>query len=349
MSARNVVRAAGEAGFSVEVVGITRKGQWVYLGDGDRFFASGAAEVCFEAGPSCCVLPDPEKKGIWISSGTGMELREADAIFPVLHGSFGEDGTIQGLLELAGIPYVGAPTLASAVCMDKDTAKRLMASHGVPHVPGFAVRRYSWQTAKRETMDCLLSQIRFPVFVKPSGSGSSLGVTKVKSWEALPKALDGAFLYDAKALVEPAMDGCMEVECSVLGNEEPEASLAGQILPAREFYDYDAKYVEDTTALAIPAPLDGELMAKVREVAVAAFKATCCSGMARVDFFVDQVKRQVFVSELNTIPGFTRISMYPKLWEASGMPFPQLIRNLVELAIERRSLSWREVYRVRES
>lgn len=349
MSAGSVVRAAMDAGFAVEAIGITRKGQWVYLGDGSQFLASGSLEVLSGMGPSCCLLPDPDKKGIWVNGGTGMTLREVDAIFPVLHGPFGEDGSIQGLLDLAGIPYVGAPALASAVCMDKDTTKRLLDSYRVPHVPGIAAERHSWRRDRGGVLRNLLAQIRFPSFVKPSGSGSSLGVTKVKSADALPAALDEAFMYDAKALVEPSMDGCLEIECGVLGNEEPRASVAGQILPAREFYDYEAKYIEDTTELTIPAPLDPGLMSRVQEVAVAAFRATGCRGMARVDFFVDPVKREVFVNELNTIPGFTKISMYPKLWEASGLPFPELVRRLFELAIERQSQSWREVYRVSKS
>jgi D-alanine-D-alanine ligase len=349
MSAGSVLRAAKDAGFSIEAVGITRKGQWVYLEDGSEFLASGSHEVLYGMGPSCCLLPDPEKKGIWVNGGPGMRLHEVDAIFPVLHGPYGEDGSIQGLLDLAGIPYVGAPTLASAVCMDKDTTKRLLESHRVPHVPGIAVERHAWETARDGVMNHLLSQIEFPVFVKPSGSGSSLGVNKVKSAEAILKALDEALLYDTKALVEPSMEGCLEVECSVLGNEDPKASIAGLILPAREFYDYEAKYIEDTTALAIPAPLAPDLMSRVQEVAVAAFRATGCQGMARVDFFVDPVKKEAYVNELNTIPGFTKISMYPKLWEASGLPFPELVRRLVDLACMRQSKSWREVYRVNKS
>ncbi|HHX28381.1 MAG: D-alanine--D-alanine ligase family protein [Bacillota bacterium] len=345
MSADSVVKAARQAGFAVEAIGVTRKGQWVYLGDGEAFFAGGNPEVLTEMGPACCLLPDPDKKGIWVNGEGTMTLHEIDVVFPVLHGPHGEDGSLQGLLELSGIPYVGAPVLASAVCMDKDTTKRLLASCGVPHVTAIPVERHSWRTSRQDVLDNLLSRVRFPLFTKPSGSGSSLGVTKVKRPEDLAAALDQAFLYDTKALVEPSMDGCLEVECSVLGNEEPVASIAGQILPRREFYDYEAKYIEDTTALAIPAALDPEMMARVQEVAVAAFRVTGCRGMARVDFFVDLNAREAYVNELNTIPGFTRISMYPKMWEASGLSFPELVRKLVTLALDRQSQSWREVYR----
>jgi len=345
MSACSVMAAAKQAGFQVVAIGVTRQGQWVYLRDGEAFLEAGHPEVAPEMGPSCFLLPDPDKKGVWVNGGGTMFLVEIDAVFPVLHGPYGEDGTLQGLLELSGIPYVGAPVLASAVCMDKYTTKRILASHGVPHVPAIPVERYAWRTKREEVLANLLERVSYPLFAKPSGSGSSLGVTKVKSPDALAGALDEAFLYDTRALVEPAMEGCLEVECSVLGNEEPVASIAGQILPRREFYDYEAKYLEDTTELAIPARLDPEMMEMVRELAVQAFLVTGCKGMARVDFFVDLKARKAYVNELNTIPGFTRVSMYPKMWEASGLSFPELVKRLVDLALERQTQSWREVYR----
>jgi D-alanine-D-alanine ligase len=345
MSAASVIKAALQAGFAVEVIGVTRKGQWVYLGDGEAFFTGANPEVLTEMGPVCCLLPDPDKKGIWVNGEGAMMLREIDVVFPVLHGPYGEDGTVQGLLDLSGIPYVGAPVLASAVCMDKDTTKRLLACSGVPHVTAIPVERHAWRMNMQEVLDNLLSRVCFPLFTKPSGSGSSLGVTKVKGPEFLAGALDQAFLYDTKALVEPSMDWCLEVECSVLGNEEPVASIPGQILPGREFYDYEAKYIEDTTALLVPAALDPEMTARVQEIAVQAFRVTGCRGMARVDFFVDTKAREAYVNELNTIPGFTRISMYPKMWEASGLSFPELVRKLVNLALDRQAQSWRHVYR----
>ena len=346
LSARSVYRGALEAGMQVVGAGITREGHWVFMGDCSAFLGSDRTEVLAEMGPECWVLPDPSKQGIWVNGLQGLFKVEVDAVFPVLHGLYGEDGTVQGLLEMSGIPYVGAPPLASAICMDKGTTKRLLQTHGVPHVPGFTVERFAWRTHGDEVLKALSSLVKFPVFVKPSGSGSSLGVTKVKRMSGMPAALNAAFLYDTRALVEPSQEGLLEIECSVLGNDEPVASVAGQILPSREFYDYEAKYIDDSTRLAIPAPLDPALMKRVQEVAVAAYKATCCRGMARVDFFVDPKAGEAYVNELNTIPGFTSISMYPKLWEASGLPFPQLVKRLVDLAVQRQTDEVREVRRV---
>ncbi len=346
LSARSVYRGALDAGMEVVGVGITRDGQWVFMGDCSSFLGGPATEVTTEMGPACSILPDLSRRGIWVDGAGGLQRMEVDAVFPVLHGLLGEDGTIQGLLEMSGIPYVGAPPLASAICMDKGTTKRLLQTHSIPHVPALSIERYAWRTKGEQVLSALGGLVKFPVFVKPSGSGSSLGVTKVKEMSAMVAALNSAFLYDTRALIEPSQEGLLEIECSVLGNDEPVASLAGQILPKREFYDYEAKYLEDSTELLIPAPLEPSLMRRVQQVAVDAFKATSCRGMARVDFFVDAQKGEAYVNELNTIPGFTRISMYPKLWEASGLPFPQLVRKLVELAIQRQADEVKAVHRV---
>jgi len=345
LSARSVYRAAVDGGFEVVGVGIARDGKWVFMGDCREFLGGQGVEVTPQMGPACAILPDLSKRGIWVDGPSASLKIEVDAVFPVLHGLYGEDGAIQGLLELSGIPYVGAPPLASAICMDKGTTKRLLQAHGVPHVSALSVERSAWRTRRDEALSQLSGLVTPPVFVKPSGSGSSLGVTKVKNLDDLPRALDSAFLYDTKALVEPSQEGFLEIECSVLGNDEPRASLAGQILPSREFYDYEAKYLDENTKLAIPAPLCPALMKRVQEVAIAAYKATECRGMARVDFFVDPVRGEAYVSELNTIPGFTAISMYPKLWEVSGLPFPALVKTLVDLAIERQRSEVKEVRR----
>ncbi|MGI6643336.1 MAG: D-alanine--D-alanine ligase family protein [Bacillota bacterium] len=345
-SGHAVWKASVKAGFDVVGIGITRAGEFLYLGDCVDFFGTDPQEVrpCEEPArfPKCFILPDPTRPGIYLEDSTAFRI-QVDAIFPVLHGSYGEDGAIQGLLELSGIPYVGAPVLGSAVCMDKDTTKRLLATHGVPHVPALTVERFEWQSERQDTLSYLCRAATFPAFVKPSGSGSSLGVTKVKTPDGLADALDVAFLYDTKALVEPSQEDLMEIECAVLGNAEPRASVPGQILPRREFYDYDAKYVEDTTDLIIPAPLDPDTTKEVQQVAVQAFRATGCRGMARVDFFVGPMKGEVYVNELNTIPGFTSISMYPKMWEASGLHFHELVKSLVDLAIEQKRAAWKEV------
>lgn len=347
VSARAVFQAAREAGFDIVGIGITREGNWVYLGDCVSYFDAGHPEVLPGMGPYCYIPPDPGKRGIWVESCPGQFRRvDVDVIFPVLHGVFGEDGTVQGLLEMAGIPYVGSPVLASSICMDKDTTKKVLAAHGVPHVPAMVVDRYEWMVSRERVLEDLSPRLNLPVFVKPSGSGSSLGVSKVKRFSELARALETAFLYDSKALIEPAKEGFMEIECSVLGNYRPRASVAGQIVPAREFYDYEAKYIDDSTRLVIPAPISPELMGKVQEIAVAAFNATGCKGMARVDFFVNPDTSEIYVNELNTIPGFTSISMYPKLWEASGIRFHELVRALVELAFEKYQSSWREVKRL---
>ncbi|HHY12311.1 MAG TPA: D-alanine--D-alanine ligase [Firmicutes bacterium] len=393
LSARSVFKALLEGEFDVVSVGITREGHWVFIEDPEGFFEKGCGEVTVDLGPSCYILPDPLRPGIWINGrhiyeppacscsqgaynntgsgccrppelqGNGQGSRadsmpnrpagdsrqgtriDVDVVFPVLHGIFGEDGTIQGLLDLSGIPYVGPGTLASAVCMDKDTTKMVFARHGIPYVPSITVERWIWEKQKDRVLEQLTSQIGFPVFVKPSASGSSLGVFKVKDSNGLPGAIDNAFLYDLKVLIEPSQEGAMEIECSVLGNQEPIPSIAGQIIPSREFYDYEAKYMDEATRLIIPAPLDHFLMEKVRAIAVEAFRATGCSGLARVDFFVHPDTGEIYVNELNTMPGFTDVSMYPKLWESSGMPYSRLVKNLIGLALERKRTGVRHVRR----
>lgn len=336
-SARSIYGAAIEAGYDVTGIGITKEGDWTFPEDLRGFFASECSQVTSDLGPACWIAPGQRSRGFWfLGPSSCREFRPLDVVFPVLHGPFGEDGSVQGLLELADIPYVGSPLGASAVCMDKDVTKQLLAAAGVPHVPWQAVCFHEWNVDREKVLDRVLSKASFPAFVKPSGLGSSLGISKVKEPGHLAQALDEAFSYDSKVLVEPSQEGLLEVECSVLGNEEPEAApVVGQILPAREFYDYEAKYVDENTRLLIPAPLGEDLQRYIGRVAVAGFKATGCKGMARVDFFVDAAKKKAYIGEINTIPGFTSISMYPKLWEASGLSYPELIETLVNLAFER--------------
>lgn len=353
MSAKSVFFALLDGGFDVLAVGITKEGRWVFIEEPRQVFEKGCTEVTADLGDPCYVLPDPSRSGLWIDgSGKGVPLEsdldecvlhaqgdrdvDVDVVFPLLHGSFGEDGTIQGLLDLSGLPYVGSGTLASSVCMDKDSAKMIMSYHGIPFVPYIKVDRWSFKKKRDEVLRGLWDRLTFPVFVKPSGSGSSLGVSKVKDACGLPEALDKAFLYDVKALIEPAQEGCLEIECAVLGNEDPKASVPGQIIPSREFYDYEAKYIDTSTRLVIPAPLDEDLTERVREISIATFRATGCSGLARVDMFVNTESKSVRVSEVNTMPGFTDVSMYPKLWEASGVPYSVLVEKLVYLALERK-------------
>jgi len=262
---------------------------------------------------------------------TGLGL---DAIFPVLHGPYGEDGTIQGLLELANIPYVGAGVLASAVGMDKAVMKLVFAARGLPVVEYIVTTRREWRTGRTRVLEAV-GKLGFPVFVKPANLGSSVGISKVKAADALPAAIDTAAEYDRKVVIERGVPDAREIECAVLGNDEPEASVPGEIVPSREFYDYEAKYLDDSSELLIPAPLSESQATEVKRLAVEAFRAVDGAGMARVDFLVPRSGRQVYVNEVNTIPGFTTISMYPKLWAASGLPYPKLLERLIDLAIER--------------
>ena len=263
---------------------------------------------------------------------TGLNL---DVIFPVLHGPYGEDGTIQGLLELANVPYVGAGVLASAVGMDKAVMKLVFAAKGLPVCPWRAVLRHEWLQRREAIARELGDALGFPLFVKPANLGSSVGISKVKEPAQLPGAIDAAAEFDRKIVVEAAVPGAREIECAVLGNEEPQASVAGEVIPSREFYDYEAKYIDDGSRIIIPAELPEATTAEIRRLAIEAFRAIDGAGMARVDFLLSRPAHAVFVNEVNTIPGFTTISMYAKLWRASGLEYPELLDRLIELARER--------------
>ena len=253
-----------------------------------------------------------------------------DVVFPIVHGTYGEDGTMQGLFELANLPYVGAGVLGSAVGMDKDVMKRMLRDAGLPIVQYWTVHKSELDAFLRAE----ITRLPYPVFVKPANLGSSVGITKARSPEELPAALQTAALYDRKIVVEQGVDA-REIEISVLGNNDPVASIPGEIIPSREFYDYDAKYVDDNSRLLIPAPLDDAQVSEARHLAISAFKVLECSGMARVDLFLERPTGKFYVNEINTLPGFTSISMYPKMWDASGIPYQQLIDKLITLAIER--------------
>jgi D-alanine-D-alanine ligase len=253
-----------------------------------------------------------------------------DVVFPIVHGTFGEDGTIQGLFELANLAYVGAGVLGSSVGMDKDVMKRLLRDGGLPIVDYWTVRKPDLEDFLRAEMN----RLPYPVFVKPANLGSSVGITKARAPEELPAALQTAAEYDAKIVVEQGID-VREIEISVLGNENPTASVPGEIIPSREFYDYNSKYVDDNSRLLIPAPLSEAQLSETQRLAITSFKALECSGMARVDLFLERSTGKFYVNEINTLPGFTSISMYPKMWDATGLPYPKLIDRLITLAIER--------------
>jgi D-alanine-D-alanine ligase len=256
-------------------------------------------------------------------------------IFPVLHGPYGEDGTVQGLLEMANLPYVGCGVLSSACAMDKDVAKKLFAAAGLPQVAHYLVLRHQWRNEPDTVVAAIELALAYPLFVKPANLGSSVGVSKARDRSQLEAAITFAAHYDRKILVEAAVPNAREIEVSVLGNLRPLASVPGEIVPGNEFYDYDAKYIDDNSQLIIPATLAAETVRKVQEYALLAFAAVDGEGLARVDFLLDGVSGDIFLNELNTMPGFTRISMYPKLWEASGISYPELVDRLVQLALER--------------
>jgi D-alanine-D-alanine ligase len=323
-SAASVSRNLDEQKYRQVLVGIDKQGRW-HLQPLPRF-------VRAEYGERLEVLPGTEAVVVIPGEGLGTrsEILGVDVVFPVLHGTFGEDGTVQGLLEMADLPYVGAGVLGSSLAMDKQKTKEIWKQTGLPVVEFVVVRDDS-----PESIAAVAQRFRMPVFVKPVTAGSSVGVTKAHRVEELPPAIAEALRFDAKAMVEPAVEG-REIECAVLGNEPAEAFEPGEILPAHEFYSYEAKYVDPEGAeLLLPADLPEATSRQIRELAVAAFQAVECSGMARVDFFLERGSGRILLNEINTIPGFTNISMYPKMCAASGLPYPELLERLIELAVER--------------
>jgi D-alanine-D-alanine ligase len=326
-SAASVIRGLDPDKYEAVPIGITKEGHWL-VGAG----AQKMLPEVLRSGQRVMMTADPTEAALVKLDGSGGGQR-LDVVFPVMHGTYGEDGTIQGLLDLAGLPFVGAGVLGSAIAMDKDVAKKLLQAAKIPVVPWLAVRREDWEHRPQEIEQQIEKEFQYPVFVKPATLGSSVGMTKVHAREELAPALKLAAEFAMKILVERAVVA-REIEVSVLGNNDPKASVPGEIVPHREFYDYTAKYLEEGTQLLIPAQLKPAQVKKFQEMAVAAFRALELSGMARVDFFLEKETEKIFLNEVNTIPGFTSISMYPKLWEASGIPFRELIDKLIELALE---------------
>jgi len=327
-SAASVIRALDPEKYEAVPIGISKDGRWLV---GTK--AHTLLPDVLKSGERVSLPPDPTAGALVpISQGSGHSIA-VDVVFPVLHGTFGEDGTVQGLLELAGLPYVGAGVLASAVGMDKDVQKRLFAYEGLPIVPFLAVRRSEWEQEREVILRQIKKKFQLPLFVKPATLGSSVGMTRVKKAGELTAAMDLAAKFALKIIVERCVTA-REIEVSVLGNDDVRASIPGEIVPHREFYDYAAKYLEEGTRLVIPAPLTKKQAITFQEYAVRAFRAIEGTGMSRCDFFLERATSKIFVNELNTIPGFTAISMYPKLWEASGLPYPKLIDKLIDLALE---------------
>ncbi len=331
VSAASVIKALNPAKYEVVPIGVSREGRW-HVGSKALKRLSDVLEH------GTHVIPSVDPQGPKLIPLDSRQLQKAqlklDVIFPVLHGTFGEDGTVQGVLELAGIPYVGAGVLGSAAGMDKDVMKRLFRDAGLPVVDWVMVLRWELEQSPGRLRRLIESKLDYPLFVKPANLGSSVGISKVHNRRELGPALDLAARYDRKIIVEKGLDA-REVECSVLGNDQPEASVPGEIVSVNEFYDYEAKYVKEGSELVIPAKLSRAQTRLVQDLALRAFRAVDCEGMARVDFLLDRPSNKLFVNEVNTIPGFTPISMYPKMWEASGIPYPALLDRLIELAFER--------------
>jgi D-alanine-D-alanine ligase len=342
MSARSVLSAFAAEKYEVVQIGITYAGEWLVSRPG----ASLDALSAMEGGQTAelvtgVILPDPSQRGLFRikpgNAGAQLEwLGELDVVFPVLHGSFGEDGTLQGLLEMAGVAYVGAGVLGSSVGMDKVLFKDVMITHQIPVLPYLVVLRSEIEKGLQEVITRIEQLGAYPLFVKPANLGSSVGISKCRNRSDLLEGLMDACRFDRRVLVEKGINP-REIEVSVLGNDAPEASVPGEVIPSRDFYSYEAKYLDGSSELIIPAKLPGETAAQARELAVKAYRAIDCAGMARVDFLLDRDSGKLYLGEINTIPGFTKISMYPILWEASGMAYPALVDRLLELALERKA------------
>jgi D-alanine-D-alanine ligase len=372
LSAASVFDAINKDKYEVVPIGITKEGRWVTSGDAEKLLRGGsdadgggarvtqdhwragdpeatAGAAVLARGEAVVVPPEPQHGGSLTpfqtdASASSLSRRAADrainvdVIFPVLHGTFGEDGTIQGLLELADIPYVGAGVLGSAAGMDKDVMKSLFRAAGLPIVKHVTFLRSEWEDAPKKVQKLVESKLKYPVFVKPANLGSSVGISKAHDGKELGPAIAEAAKFDRKIVVEQGVGGkkkAREIECSVLGNDRAEASVPGEIVPSTEFYDYKAKYLDEGSQLAIPAKLSKAETKTVQQLAVSAFKAVDCAGLARVDFLMDPKTRKIYLNEINTMPGFTSISMYPKLWAATGIKYPELIERLIQLGLER--------------
>ncbi len=338
MSAASISRAIDKDKYEVVPIYITRQGRWLPPARAQNVLESGKSQEN-DGSTGIALIGDPTYKGLIELPGDAQPSSMAfsglvDVVFPVLHGTFGEDGTIQGLLELANIPYVGAGVMASAVGMDKEIMKDVFRSKGLPVVRYVMVKRKAIEDNMDAAVQKIESEINYPCFVKPVNLGSSVGISKAKNRDQLIQALILATKFDRKILIEAGVN-CREIECSVLGNDDPIASEVGEVIPSNEFYDYESKYYDASTQLCIPADISPSVKKKVQDMAVQAFLAMDCAGLARVDFFLDKDTDKLYINEINTIPGFTQTSMYPRLWNAAGLTYPELIDRLLWLAMER--------------
>ncbi len=337
-SARSVMNVLDRDKYEIVPIGITHEGRWLAGGDPMAVLIGGNGHN------EDLYPPAVAGNGRELVPGaTGESFPYLDVIFPVLHGPYGEDGTIQGLLELADVAYVGCGVLASSLGMDKIASKQIFLAHGLPVTPFRAARRSAWETAPETVVADIEAHLRYPVFVKPANLGSSIGINKAHDRAELRAALDEAARYDRRLLVEQAVVQAREIECSVLGNEDPIVSVPGEIVPCNTFYDYAAKYLDGRSELLIPAPIRPEIAAEARKLALQVFTALDGAGLARVDFLLEGTTGKLYLSEVNTMPGFTSISMYPRLWEASGISYGELCDRLIELALVRHADTRRSV------
>nr|BBH93754.1 D-alanine--D-alanine ligase A [Thermogemmatispora argillosa] len=348
-SATSIIEHLDRDKYEIVPIAITQEGRWLLGVEPQRLLA---AETEPESGALrseslglAVTLPGDPTVGHLVplsrpeSAGTGpaaaaAEASRLDVIFPVLHGPYGEDGTLQGLLEMANVPYVGCGVLGSALGMDKEKMKMIFQAIGLPIADYLVYRRHAWERDPAAVIAAIEAKLGYPCFVKPANLGSSVGISKAHNREELEQAIALAAAYDRKIIVERGID-CRELECAVLGNDEPLASVVGEIIPSNEFYDYRAKYIDNRSQIVIPADLPQTVADQIRRYAIQAFLALDLSGLARVDFFLDKRSEQIYINEVNTMPGFTTISMYPKLWQASGLPYEELLDRLIELALER--------------
>jgi D-alanine-D-alanine ligase len=380
LSAASVLQAIDKDKYEVVPIGITKDGRWLTAGDAENLLqgklvlesrqlragdpANTPAAAVLARGESVVVPPEPVRREsglVPFQTDAALTRRASDrainvdVIFPVLHGTFGEDGTIQGLLELADIAYVGAGVLGSAAGMDKDIMKSLFLAAGLPIVKHVTILRSAWESDAKKVEKLVGRKLKYPVFVKPANLGSSVGISKAHNGKELGPAIEEAAKFDRKIVIEQGVGGkknkAREIECSVLGNDDPVASIPGEIVPVKEFYDYNAKYLDEGSELIIPAKLTGAETKKIQELAVRSFKAVDCSGLARVDFLMEPGSskasggaRKIYLNEINTMPGFTAISMYPKLWAASGLEYSELIDKLIQFGLERHADKKRNQY-----
>ncbi|MFA6409978.1 MAG: D-alanine--D-alanine ligase family protein [Candidatus Buchananbacteria bacterium] len=339
VSAQSVMKALDKNKYDVIPIGITKEGKWIAGSQAVDFLKDGMKKLPFKS----VIVPDPTEKGlISVKDSNLAKIKEPkqsfaklDVIFPVMHGTYGEDGKLQGLLEMANIAYVGPDVLGSALGMDKIVQKQLFAQQHLPIVKYDWFLTTKWQTDRNNILKRLEKKLVYPMFTKPANTGSSVGVGKCHNRKELIAGIAEAMQYDRKIIVEQGIENISEIEVAVLGNDQPRASVPGEIVPGNEFYDYDAKYVDGNSQAIIPAKLPANLIKEIQAAAVLGFKTLDLAGMARVDFFVVKNTKKIYINEVNTIPGFTSISMYPKLWAASGIPYPELLDRLIKLAIQR--------------